>query len=70
MSSVAGLDDAPDRLMVASEVAELLNVPESWVREAGLDGRLPSLKLTFYRRYRRQDILEWLERQAAQGRRS
>jgi excisionase family DNA binding protein len=71
LSVHAAGDVAPvDRLMVAAEVASLLNVPESWVREAGLDGRLPSLKCGFYRRYRRQDILDWLERQAAtEGRR-
>jgi excisionase family DNA binding protein len=54
--------------MVAAEVAQLLNVPESWVRDAGLDGRLPSIKVGFYRRYRRQDVLAWLESQA-KGRR-
>jgi excisionase family DNA binding protein len=71
LSVHAAGDVAPvDRLMVGAEVASLLNVPESWVREAGLDGRLPSLKCGFYRRYRRQDILDWLERQGAtEGRR-
>ena len=57
-----------DRLLVASEVAELLAVQESWVREATRDGRLPHLRLGRYRRYRRKDIERWLEEQQAGGR--
>jgi excisionase family DNA binding protein len=54
-----------DRLLIAKEVAELLAVPESWVREATRDGRLPHLQLGRYRRYRRQDIESWLQDQKA-----
>jgi excisionase family DNA binding protein len=61
--SVTPESDGADRLMVAAEVAQLLNVPESWVRDAGLDGRLPSIKVGFYQRYRRQDVLDWLDKQ-------
>ncbi len=50
-----------DRLLIAREVAELLAVPESWVREATRDGRLPHLQLGRYRRYRREDIENWLQ---------
>ena len=57
-----------DRLLVASEVAELLAVKESWVREATRDGRLPHLRLGRYRRYRREDIERWLADQQAGGR--
>ena len=56
-----------DRLLVAAEVAELLAVKESWVREATRDGRLPHLRLGRYRRYRREDIERWLEEQHAGG---
>ena len=41
-----------DRLLTAAEVADLLAVKESWVREATRDGRLPHLRLGRYRRYR------------------
>ena len=54
-----------DRLLIAMEVAELLAVPESWVREATRDGRLPHLQLGRYRRYRQQDIESWLQDQKA-----
>jgi excisionase family DNA binding protein len=57
-----------DRLLVASEVAELLAVQESWVREATRDGRLPHLRLGRYRRYRLDDIERWLADQQAGGR--
>jgi excisionase family DNA binding protein len=54
-----------ERLLTAAEVAELLTVPESWVREATRDGRLPHLALGRYRRYDRDAIAAWLEDQQA-----
>jgi excisionase family DNA binding protein len=54
-----------ERLLTASEVAELLALPESWVREATREGRLPYLALGRYRRYDRQAIAAWLEDQQA-----
>lgn len=54
-----------ERLLTAGEVAELLNVPESWVREATRDQRLPHLALGRYRRYSREQIEAWLEQQQA-----
>jgi excisionase family DNA binding protein len=56
-----------DRLLVAAEVAELLAVKESWVREATRDGRLPHLRLGRYRRYQREDIERWLSEQEVGG---
>ena len=52
-----------DRLLDAKEVAQLLNVKESWVRDATRDGRLPCVTLGRYRRYDRGDVLAWLESQ-------
>jgi excisionase family DNA binding protein len=52
-----------ERLLTAAEVAELLAVPESWVREATREQRLPYLALGRYRRYSRQAIETWLEEQ-------
>ena len=49
-----------ERLLQAREVAELLAVPESWVREATRDGRLPYVALGRYRRYEREAIESWL----------
>ena len=49
-----------ERLLTAKEVAELLSVPESWVREATRAGRLPYLALGRYRRYEREVIEAWL----------
>jgi excisionase family DNA binding protein len=53
------------RLLTAREVAELLAVPESWVREATRAGRLPHLTLGRYRRYSRRAIDAWLAQQQA-----
>lgn len=52
-----------ERLLVAKEVAQLLAVPESWVREATRDGRLPYIALGRYRRYSREAIEAWLAEQ-------
>jgi excisionase family DNA binding protein len=54
-----------ERLLTAGEVAELLALPESWVREATREGRLPYLALGRYRRYSRVAIGAWLEEQQA-----
>ena len=50
-----------DRLLTASQLADLLNVPESWVREHTRTGAIPHLELGRYKRYRETDVLEWLE---------
>ena len=52
-------------LLTASQVAELLAVPESWVREATRAERIPYLKLGRYRRYQQSAIEAWLEHQQA-----
>jgi excisionase family DNA binding protein len=57
-----------DKLLTAHEVADLLAVPLSWVREATRDGRLPHLKLGRYRRYQRAAIHAWLAEQQQGGR--
>lgn len=49
-----------ERLLTAVEVAELLNVPESWVREATRAQRLPYIALGRYRRYSRAQIQAWV----------
>lgn len=56
-----------ERLLTAQEVAELLAVPLSWVREATRDGRLPHLKLGRYRRYQAAAIQAWLGQQEQGG---
>ncbi len=54
-----------ERLLTAGDVAELLNVPESWVREATREQRLPYIALGRYRRYAREQIEAWLTGQCA-----
>lgn len=48
-------------LMTAAEVAELLGVPVSWVYEQSRRGRVPTVTLGRYRRYRLEAIEAWLE---------
>jgi excisionase family DNA binding protein len=54
-----------ERLLNAEDVAALLNVPVSWVRQETRAGRLPHLALGRYKRYSEQAVLEWLETQRA-----
>jgi excisionase family DNA binding protein len=62
MGEVGGVTD---RLLNASEVAERLNVPESWVREQTRAGQLPHVELGRYRRYSWPAVADWLEGQRA-----
>ena len=59
---------AVDRLLDASEVAELLHVPSRWVKDAAREGRLPCVRLGRYVRFDRRDVLAWVEEQKAGGR--
>ena len=54
-------DWSDDRLGDARDVAAVLHVPVSWVQQAGVDGRLKSVKVGAYRRYRKADILAYIE---------
>ena len=49
------------RLLNAADVAQLLGVPTSWVYEQSRSGRIPTVTLGRYRRYRRGAIEQWLE---------
>jgi excisionase family DNA binding protein len=56
-----------DRLLLAGEVAELLSVPERWVRAHTRSGLIPHLRLGKYVRYRREAVFAWLEEQETGG---
>ena len=49
-----------DKLLTADDVAELLGVPKTWVYEQSRLGRIPTVTLGRYRRYRREAIDEWV----------
>lgn len=53
--------DMTEPLLTADEVAAMLGVPASWVYEQSRAGRIPTVTLGRYRRYRRQAIEAWLE---------
>jgi excisionase family DNA binding protein len=48
-------------LLTAGQVAKLLGVPTSWVYEQSRRGRIPTVTLGRYRRYRAEAIDDWLE---------
>jgi excisionase family DNA binding protein len=57
------------RLLTAAEVAELLGVPTSWVYEQSRAGRIPTVALGRYRRFRADAIAAWIERLESGARR-
>ena len=48
---------------MAGDVAALLGVPKSWVYAQSREGRLPTVRLGRYYRYRRAAIAAWLAEQ-------
>ncbi len=56
-----------ERLRTADEIAQLLAVPVSWVREHTRSGAIPHFELGRYKRYREEDVLRWLEELSAGG---
>jgi excisionase family DNA binding protein len=54
-----------DRLLTAADVAELLSVPVSWVREHTRSGRIPHVQLGHYVRYRHETVVSWVAEQEA-----
>jgi excisionase family DNA binding protein len=57
-----------DRLLTADEVAEMLAVPVSWVRESTRSGAMPCVELGRYRRYDEAKVRAWLEACSRPGR--
>jgi excisionase family DNA binding protein len=55
-----------DDLVTVSQIAEFLQVPDSWVyertRRRGIE-RLPHFKLGKYLRFSRSEVLDWVQRQ-------
>ncbi len=56
------------KLLTAAEVADLFSVSERWVRDASREGRIPTVKLGRYRRFRREAVLAWIEAHEVEGR--
>jgi excisionase family DNA binding protein len=52
-----------DRLLTADEIAELLSVPPTWVREQTRTGTIPHVRLGRYVRFEREAVVAWLEEQ-------
>lgn len=48
-------------LLTADQVADKLGVPKTWVYEQSRKGRIPTVTLGRYRRYRAETIDRWIE---------
>jgi excisionase family DNA binding protein len=56
----AEVDVVAGALLTAEQVAQLLGVPRTWVYEQSRSGRIPTVTLGRYRRYRREAIEAWV----------
>lgn len=60
-------------LLTVEDVAEMLQVPLSWVyehtRRRSID-RIPGFRLGKYWRFRKADVLDWVERQRVGSKRN
>jgi excisionase family DNA binding protein len=63
-----GGGDAPGALLTAEQVARLLGVPRTWVYEQSRCGRIPTVTLGRYRRYRPEAIDAWVRQLEAPAR--
>jgi excisionase family DNA binding protein len=61
IGAAGGESSANGRLLTAEEVAELLGVTPAWVYEQSRAGRIPTVTLGRYRRYRREAIDLWIQ---------
>jgi excisionase family DNA binding protein len=51
------------RLLTAEQVAERLGVPKSWVYARAREGRIPTVRLGRYYRFRPAALEEWITQQ-------
>lgn len=56
-----------ERLLNAEDLAAMLHVPVSWVREHTRSGAIPHVPLGRYKRYDRDEVLAWVESLKAGG---
>jgi excisionase family DNA binding protein len=55
-------------LLTAEQVAEMLQVPKSWVYEAAREQRIPHIRLGRYVPFEREQLDSWLEAMSAEAR--
>ena len=48
-----------EKLISIEEVAELLNVPKSWIYTRTRTGKIPFIKLGKYLRFDRAEVVAW-----------
>jgi excisionase family DNA binding protein len=52
----------PEKLLLnTTEAAELLNLPPTWVAEAGRSGKIPTVRLGAYVRFKKSDLEKYIE---------
>ena len=59
--------ETPESLLTAGALAEQLGVPESWVRSEEREGRIPSVRIGKYVRFRRADVERALAQRTRPG---
>ncbi len=63
-TELAALVPAPP-LLDDDQAAELLNVPASWLGREARANRVPHVRLGHYRRYKRDELLAWVDKRGS-----
>lgn len=59
------LEEDPLELLTPERLAELLSVKKEWLYEQARTGDLPTVRLGRQLRFRRSDVMDWLDAQKA-----
>lgn len=62
MAAIGNGNGSSPALMSAEQAAKLYSVPKSWIAEAARSGELASIKMGHYRRFRREDLQNYIEK--------
>ncbi len=60
-------DDVPGRLIDVRELAQILNVPISWLYERTRKGTIPSIRVGKYVRFNPQEVLAFFRAKSSDG---
>lgn len=63
-------EESANRLLTAKEVADMLQMSEEFIHEVARRGDLPCVRLGRYRRFKVDEVTEWVEAKSTKRRRA
>jgi excisionase family DNA binding protein len=65
IAAAAKIQSKPKLTYTTPEAAEILNVPETWLAAAAREGRVPSVRIGHYVRFKLSDLENFIETRRA-----